>query len=122
MPRPDPTVERDLAELDAALSGSAAADPRLVDLVRDVRACAPSLRPAFASALGDRVAAGFATPGRERRGRWTLPTRLVPALGVAATVLAGLVVGLSTRGGHEGSGHGVPSPVAKAPAAGTGTP
>ena len=129
--KPDPRVERELEALDAALAGSPGADPGLLDLIRDVRSCAPAMTPAFATALGERVTAGFPSPGRSAAARsWKPPTRLVPALGVAASVLVGLVIGLSTRGGHEathsvalsdrggqeGTGSGASAPAAKAPA------
>ena len=99
----DPIVERDLAVLDAALTGAPDADAELVRLVRDVRAEAPRPAPAFRAALDARVAAGFApappptadrpAPARAGRLREALrPRFLVPALGVVAAALLALVV------------------------------
>jgi hypothetical protein len=97
----DPLVAEELERLDAALAGSPDADPGLEALVRDVRAEAPEMTPAFRGELDDRVRAGFP---RARRFAWR-PSRtlLVPALGAAATLLiAVVVIGLAGGGGRGG--------------------
>jgi Domain of unknown function (DUF4349) len=107
MRRPDPTLDplviEELERLDAALAGSPDADPGLEALVRDVRAEAPEMAPAFRAELDDRVRAGFP---RARRFAWR-PSRtlLVPALGAAATVLIAVVV-IGVAGGGDGAGGG----------------
>ncbi|MCW3046344.1 MAG: hypothetical protein JWO74_628 [Solirubrobacterales bacterium] len=101
----DPLVAEELERLDAALAGSADADPGLEALVRDVRAEAPEMTPAFRGALDDRVRAGFP---RARRFAWR-PSRtlLVPALGAAATLLIAVaVIGLAGGGGGPGGSGG----------------
>jgi hypothetical protein len=97
----DPLVVEELERLDAALAGSPDADPGLEALVRDVRAEAPEMTPAFRGELDDRVRAGFP---RTRRFAWR-PSRtlLIPALGAAATLLIGVVV-IGLAGGGRGGG------------------
>src|SRR5258707_10827455 len=110
MRRPDPTIDplvvEELERLDAALAGSPDADPGLEALVRDVRAEAPEMAPAFRAELDDRVRAGFP---RARRFAWR-PSRtlLVPALGAAATVLIAVVVIRVAGGGGAGGPPGAP--------------
>lgn len=95
----DPAVVEDLRRLEAALGGSASADPELLRLVEAVRAdgAPPSL--AFRQSLDDRVAAGFPAGGGPRAWTAVLRARLAmlplspgPALGLAATALIALVV------------------------------
>jgi hypothetical protein len=109
----DPEVARDLAELEAALAGEPGADRALALLASDLRAEAPRMSSAFAARLDERVEAGFprARPERGLTPLRTLLARLragrmhmLPALGVAATLLIGVVViGLVGRdgGGRE---------------------
>jgi hypothetical protein len=98
----DPLVAEELERLDAALAGSPDADPGLEALVRDVRAEAPEMTPAFRAELDDRVRAGFP---RARRLAWR-PSRtlLVPALGAAATLLIAVIVIGGAGGGAGGGG------------------
>jgi uncharacterized protein DUF4349 len=107
-PTLDPAAAAELEALEAALAGDPAAEPELAALVRDVRAEAPAMAPGFRARLDDRVAEGFAkAPRTARRPR---RRALLPALGVAGCVLAGLVaVVLSAGGGsndNAGSGGG----------------
>jgi hypothetical protein len=99
----DPLVAEELERLDAALAGAPDADPGLEALVRDVRAEAPEMAPAFRAELDERVRAGFP---RARRFAWR-PSRmlLVPALGAAATLLIAVVV-IGLAGGGRGAGGG----------------
>lgn len=103
-----PEQERDLEALDRALAGDPVAfDLReLEDLVRDVRATAPEMTPAFAARLEQEVADGFPSsqeppPLRVRRpwagGRWVL----LPAAGSLAAVLVALVVVLGGGTGPQ---------------------
>ena len=55
----DPVVERELEELEAALSDAPGADPVLVALARDVRAVAPRPESRARATLDARVEAGF---------------------------------------------------------------
>ena len=103
----DPAMTAELEALEAALAGDAAAEPELAALVRDVRAEAPAMAPDFRARLDRRVERGFQRALPRRR----LSLRpMVPALGVAGCVLAGIVaVVLSTGGGSNdsaGSGAG----------------
>src|SRR5262245_66329614 len=92
----DPAVADELEALEAALAGDPAAEPELAALVRDVRADAPTMAPAFRARLDDRVERGFPKPKRSRpRGV------LVPALAVAGCVLAALVA-VALRGRRSG--------------------
>ncbi len=111
----DPAVAAELEALEAALAGDPAAEPELTALVRDVRAQAPVVQPAFRARLDERVAEGFVKaprPQRERRRR-----NLVPALGVAGCVLAAIVAVAVTGGGSgsdsssssRGTGGGAPT-------------
>jgi Domain of unknown function (DUF4349) len=101
----DPGVAAELEALEAALAGDPAAEPQLVALVRDVRLEAPAMRPAFRAQLDERVERGFArgdSPRRARSGRFAaLRNRpLIPALGIAGCLLAGLVAVLVATGGN----------------------
>ncbi len=100
----DPDVERELAALDAALAGERVDDDLrdLALLVADVREDAPRMRAEAAARLDERVAQGFAGaaagagtgrlarrfPRLSARPRWIL----VPAAGVAAAMLAAVVI------------------------------
>jgi hypothetical protein len=110
-------VTAELEALEAALAGDPAAEPELAALVRDVRADAPAMAPAFRARLDDRVADGFAkaprkaTPSRRRA--------LMPAFGVAGCVLAALVAVVLGAGGgsHDGASSSGGSGAAAPPAA-----
>ena len=120
-----PDAERELAAIDAALEGRHV-DPDLADLgglavlLREDRATAD---PAFLAELDQRVAAGFPRERRARSGGGErtasggplatflagLRTRvsnvgLVPALGVAASTIAVVVVGASVLSHDSGNG------------------
>jgi hypothetical protein len=99
-----PDEARELDALDRALAGEPVdADLReLEELVRDLRASAPEMSPAFAAALERDVAAGFA--GSVTRPRLRRPRRwvLLPAVGTLAVALVALVVVLG-RGSDGGS-------------------
>jgi len=69
----DPTVERDLAALDAALAGEPDAEAELALLVADVRAAAPRLDAAGRGRLDARAAAAAAASPPKRRRRWRVP-------------------------------------------------
>jgi hypothetical protein len=99
-----PEQERDLEAIDRALAGEPVErDLReLEELVRDVRATAPEMSPAFAARLEHELSDGFPAPrerpplGRGRRPihRWML----LPAAGSLAAVLVALVVVLGGGG------------------------
>jgi hypothetical protein len=99
-----PDEARELDALDRALAGEPVdADLRdLEELVRDLRASAPEMSPAFAGALERDVAAGF--PRSVTRPRLRRPRRwvLLPAVGTLAVALVALVVVLG-RGGEGAS-------------------
>jgi len=106
MSTPD-TLTRELAALDDALAGRPV-DPDLADLaelavlVRDER---PVADPAFARSLDERVERGF--PRAAKRRLWGIkwPQISGPALGIAASVLLVVVVGVSVPlGGDDESG------------------
>jgi hypothetical protein len=90
----DPAVAAELEALEAALADAPGADPVLTQLVRDVRAEAPSMPLALRERLDRDVAAGFP---RERRRRLHLPTsiagRVIPIVGAVAIAVA--VVGIN---------------------------
>jgi len=92
----DPAVAAELDALEAALANDPAAEPELAALVRDVRADAPPMAPAFRARLDDRVERGFPKPTRSRPRR-----NLVPALAVAGCVLAALVAVALVGGGSS---------------------
>ena len=100
--------ERELEALDRALAGEPVELElrELEDLVRDVRATAPQMSPAFAARLEQAAQDGFPTsqervsvsvrrPWRGRR--WML----LPAAGALAAVLVALVVVLGNTGGGD---------------------
>jgi uncharacterized protein DUF4349 len=91
----DPAVTAELEALEAALAGDPAAEPELTALVRDVRAQAPAMDPGFRARLDERAERGFATAPRPKRQR----RNLVPALGIAGCLLAGIVAIALTSGG-----------------------
>jgi hypothetical protein len=114
-PTLDPAVAAELEALEAALAGDPAAEPQLAALVRDVRADAPAMAPAFRARLDQRVERGFVTPRARRR----LALRpLVPALGIAGCVLAAIVAVALTSGGatNDNPGSGGGSVIGAAPA------
>jgi hypothetical protein len=104
----DPEVVRGLEELEAALGGEPGADEALALLASDLRAEAPRMDAAFEARLDEHVEAGFpraplhtreAILGRLRPDRMVL----LPALGVAASLLiAVVVIGLAGRDGGVG--------------------
>jgi hypothetical protein len=107
---PTPEIERELAALDAALAGDDT-DAELATIVALVRDDRPAVDPEFARELDEWAAEGFPRrSGRASssgRGRFTLPSflrmrPLVPALGVAATLLIGLVVATSVVNNDSG--------------------
>jgi hypothetical protein len=124
----DPAVAAELEALEAALAGAPGAEPELAALVRDVRAQAPAMTPAFRAGLDERVASDFARGDQRARSRAgaresgatarragslaaalraRLPRHsLLPALGVAGCLLAGLVAIVVTSGGGSGRDHG----------------
>jgi Domain of unknown function (DUF4349) len=119
----DPAVAAELESLEAALAGDPAAEPELVALVRDVQLQAPAMGPAFRAQLDERVASGFGRaasgrlgergtarrPGRGRRRFAAFRDRpLLPALGFAGCLLAGLVAVLVATGGNgeDNASHG----------------
>ena len=100
-----PEQERELDALDRAIAGEPVEVElrELEDLVRDVRATAPVMSPAFAARLEQEVQDGF--PASQARGPLTVrrPWRgrrwmLLPALGSLAAVLVALVVVLGSTG------------------------
>jgi hypothetical protein len=94
-PTLDPAVAAELQALEAALAGDPAAEPELAALVRDVRAEAPAMEPAFRAQLDRRVDRGFErTPARKRFAL----RPMIPALGVAGCVVAGIVAIALTAG------------------------
>jgi hypothetical protein len=104
-----PEQERELEAIDRALAGEPVQrDLReLEELVRDIRATAPEMTPAFAARLEHEVSDGFPTP-RERSplGRGRGPIRrwvLLPAAGSLAAVLVALLVVLGGGGDNETS-------------------
>jgi hypothetical protein len=84
----DPAVAAELEALEAALAGDPAAEPELAALVRDVRAEAPAMEPAFRAHLDRRVERGFERPLPRRR--FALRP-LIPALGVGGCAIAAVV-------------------------------
>jgi hypothetical protein len=118
-----PEQERDLEAIDRTLAGEPVAFEllELEELVRDIRATAPEMTPAFAARLEQDVSDGFPTPRepparmRVRGRRWLL----LPALGSLAAVLVALVVVLADGGDDTNTlmGRSAPSEQA-APAAG----
>jgi hypothetical protein len=95
----DPAIAAELDALEAALAGDPAADAELAALVRDVRAQAPVMEPAFRARLDERVDEGFAKA--KRRARRRARRNLVPALGVAGCVLAAIVAIALSAGGSS---------------------
>ena len=100
-----PAIAAELEALEAALAGDPSADPELLALVADTRAQRAEIDPGFEATLASRVAAGFPRPA----GSWSARLdglrshrrQLLPALGVAATLMAGLVVVGLNAGGDE---------------------
>jgi hypothetical protein len=95
-------VVAELDALEAALAGEPAADPSLTALVRDVRAEAPTMAPAFRARLDARVESELARPAlgaRLLRGPRAHRRVLLPSLGVAGCLVAGLVAVALVGGG-----------------------
>ncbi len=92
----DPAVAAELEALEAALAGHSAAEPELASLVRDVRAEAPTMEPAFRAHLDRRVERGFERPLPRRR--FALRP-LIPALGVGGCAIAAIVAVVLAAGG-----------------------
>ena len=104
----DPVIARELDELEAALAGDPSADPQLLALVEDVRAERLDMEAGFAARLDERVEAGFPRPdaGPAAWLRGLLEghrARMLPALGVAATLLLGATATVLLVGGDDGS-------------------
>jgi hypothetical protein len=102
----DPAVVAELEALEAALAGDPSSDPSLATLVRDVRADAPTMAPAFRAQLDESVEREFArgTSGarRSRLPRVSLGggrRALLPALGFAGCLLAALIAVVLGVGG-----------------------
>jgi Domain of unknown function (DUF4349) len=122
----DPAIARELEALEAALAGDPSADLALVALVEDVRATRPAMDAGFAEQLDDQVAAGFPRAGGGpaawfRGALEAHRARILPALGVAATVLVGITSAVVLTGGGDDGGpmSAVSAPSAK-PAVGSG--
>jgi hypothetical protein len=106
-----PEQERELEALDHALAGEPVArDMRALEaLVRDVRATAPEMSPAFAARLEHELSEGFPTSRERPRGRIGLGRRrvrrwmLLPAAGSLAALLVALVVVLGGGRDHATS-------------------
>lgn len=103
-PTLDPQMAAELAQLDAALAGAPIDDTELEALVRDVRALGPAIAPTFRAHLEREVAAGFPRPRRfaALADRWAGARRrpaLIPALGVAASALVGVIVVVAVSAG-----------------------
>jgi Domain of unknown function (DUF4349) len=102
----DPAVVAELEALEAALAGDPSSDPSLATLVRDVRADAPTMAPAFRAQLDESVerefARGMSGTRRSRLPRVSLGggrRALLPALGFAGCLLAALIAVVLTVGG-----------------------
>jgi Domain of unknown function (DUF4349) len=103
----DPAVARELEALETALAGDPAADPSLLALVEDVRSTRQVMDAGFAARLDNSVEWGFPRRRDDRLGRLRdtflgRRVRMLPALGVAATVLAGITAAVLLTGGDEG--------------------
>ncbi|MDP2712146.1 MAG: DUF4349 domain-containing protein [Solirubrobacteraceae bacterium] len=104
-----PEQERDLEALDRALAGDPVESDlhELEELVREVRATAPEMSPAFAARLAEDVREGFpSSPERPPlRGRsWPWTGRrwvLLPVAGSLAALLVALVVVLGGVERHD---------------------
>jgi hypothetical protein len=87
----DPIVQADLEELERALAGEPS---RFTELVADVRAERPQMRPEFAAQLDARVDAARTAPRRRSWLAWS------PAAGAVAAVLIAIVL---VSGGGDSS-------------------
>jgi Domain of unknown function (DUF4349) len=92
----DPIVQADLSELERALAGEPS---RFTELVADVRAERPEMRPEFAAKLDARVDTARAAPKRPSWLAWS------PAVGA----LAAIVIALIVAGGGGSSDNTSPS-------------
>jgi len=103
-----PEMERELEALDAALAGDHT-DAELAEIVALVREDRPAVDAGFARELDEWAAEGFprkessASPGRARIRLPAFPgiRSLVPALGIAAALLIGVVVATTIIDGDE---------------------
>ena len=106
-PKPStPLIARELDELEAALAGDPNADPQLLALIEDVRAERPGMDAGFATRLDERVEQGFPRPdgGPAAWLRGLVEghrARMLPALGVAATLLLGATATVLLVGGDD---------------------
>ena len=121
-----PDEARELDALERALAGEPV-DPdlrELEELVRDLRATAPEMSPAFAARLERDVADGFPAPAPRAKLRRPRRWVLLPAVGVLAAALVALVVvlgGSSQDTPREfASNSDTTTAVESAPSAGTG--
>jgi hypothetical protein len=114
----------ELAELDAILAGDDSADAALVELVRDVRAAAPSMPPAAAQHLNERVSARFGVPHpgsrRGRPRRWLMERPGIVALSAVGAsmiiVATGVAVVETSRTASSGRGGATAEPAFARPA------
>lgn len=106
MRRPDPTLDpaivAELEALEAALAGEPAAEPELLDLVRDVRAQAPTMSTEFRARLDTRVERDLKSAERPKR-TFAAGRQWLPAAGFAGCLLAGLIAIIVAGGGGGGS-------------------
>jgi len=124
-----PEQERELEAIDRVLADEPVEFElrELEELVRDIRATAPEMTPAFAARLEHDVAEGFPTP-REEPVRVRASSRrwvLLPALGSLAAVIVALVIVLGGGNSPSTSGSETSSPTAQteqaSPSAGSAT-
>lgn len=133
MRRRDPLTDegrRELDALDRALTGDPVDDDlrELEQLVREARATAPAMEPAFAARLEEEVRSGFPVshepaPRRDRRALAGRRWMLLPAAGSLAAVIVAVVVVLGNDGERSttSSGErGTPIPAQRDRAAGSG--
>lgn len=98
----DPAVAAELEALEAALAGEPAAQPELLDLVRDVRAQAPTMSTEFRARLDARVERDLKAAERPKR-TFAAARQWLPAAGFAGCLLAGLIAIIVAGGGGGGS-------------------
>jgi negative regulator of sigma E activity len=94
----DPLVQADLEELERALAGEPS---RFTELVADVRAERPGMRPEFAAQLDAKVDAARTAPKRRSWLAWS------PAVGALAAVVVAIVL---VSGGSSNSSSSSSSP------------
>jgi hypothetical protein len=108
MTGPDTNRDTDLARIDEALADSRATaeDPRereLQELALTLRADSPEPEPRFAREMDERVEEGFPRPRRRLLGVALPSGRLLPAMGVAAMLIAVAVVAFNGLRGDSRS-------------------